>query len=97
MQMESGSFVYAQPKDSIDIEATPTATHAVRYRGTFKDNIPHGTGTLEFSNGDFYEGEFAAGVASVRFMSCVCHDPTDAAAWGDLRKEVTVTGLKSEL
>ena len=32
-----------------------------RYAGEFKDNEPHGLGTLTFFNGDFYEGEFQKG------------------------------------
>ncbi|KAH9256826.1 hypothetical protein BASA81_004929 [Batrachochytrium salamandrivorans] len=52
-RMVSGTYLYANGGGV-----------AVRYRGTFKDNIPHGTGALEFTNGDAYEGEFWMGAAT---------------------------------
>ena len=34
---------------------------AVRFRGTFRENLPNGVGALEFTNGDIYEGSFDNG------------------------------------
>lgn len=53
-RMASGTYLYAAGGGG----------GAVRYRGAFKDNIPHGTGALEFANGDAYEGEFWMGAAT---------------------------------
>jgi hypothetical protein len=52
-RFENGSYTYGNNQHS--------ENPAVRYRGTFRENLPNGTGILEFANGDVYEGSIEAG------------------------------------
>ncbi|KAL7697508.1 MORN repeat/PH domain containing protein [Lotmaria passim] len=41
------------------------------YDGEWQDDVPHGSGSMTFANGDFYKGDFAAG--ELNGVGCLCY------------------------
>jgi hypothetical protein len=61
--LENGTYSYGGTDENCRDTSVPQKSHAIRYRGAFRENLPNGSGTLEFSNGDVYEGAFELGKA----------------------------------